>query len=81
MITINLQSTYKEEMDVSQLTDKGFFTVFSCVSPHIQGNFGLGSLCRRRDKELLIFLAHRVKPQTESGKSVVNSIGVHKILR
>lgn len=48
---IDLQSTCAEEMDVRQLTEKGFFAVFSYFSPHCSGNFALSSLSTRRDKD------------------------------
>lgn len=48
---IDLQSTCEEGMDVRQLTEKGFFAVFSYFSPHCSGNFALSSLSRRRDKD------------------------------
>lgn len=38
-VTIDLQSTYKGEMDVRRLVDKGFFTVFSSFSPQYTGVF------------------------------------------
>lgn len=48
---IDLQSTCEEGMDVRQLTEKGFFAVFSYFSPHCSGNFALSSLRRRTDKD------------------------------
>lgn len=39
MIPIDLQSSYKEEMDVRQLTDKGFFTGSSYLSAQYAGVF------------------------------------------
>lgn len=39
IVTVGLQSTQKEEKDVRQLPEKGFFTVFSYFSP--QQNRGI----------------------------------------
>lgn len=48
---VDLQSAREAGMDVRQLTEKGFFAVFSYFSPHCSGNFALSSLSRRRDKD------------------------------
>lgn len=68
---IDLQSTCEEGMDVRQLTEKGFFAVFSYFSPHCSGNFALSSLSRRGDKDWSCHLEPNLK------QTVGNSQWIH----